>query len=611
MVLPVTLDYHADETAIDFVARLAAANGFSSLRSFLDHTDVTARAVVQGEAEALSMVSEWSGISVPLLAKLAVVAFGAGGNWKMGRATLSKEMRPGRTHRFCAHCILEDRERMSGRLVSRAYRRAWWSIRGIEGCQVHNCALHEVSVGSEHDVHDFPRFVQANLAQIEAAASASLPSSQPTLDRYLRERVFQDGGSRFLDTLDLHVAAEFSRYLGDILVIHEVSEWMSEGTDLREWGFSLAVKGEDEIRRVIAMVIDRERPMARYGGTVLGPMAHWLRRNLSKDAYQPVVDLMQDILVRNMPFGEGQTILRPVEIRYLHSVASAHSEYGLTTDRIRALLKANDPDFRDGLSDASTYFDAAALRPILQAARETLNSRAAGDVLGVSEEMVHGLLSVGILPQVEKRADGERAFVRIEMSALNALVQTLEDKLTVAVGTEGFVSLASAAAVFRQPFHQLVEMVLRGSVEAFIVSSGGPIFERVHVAAPAAASAEARKAQRKGNPLVGGDDELMRLKEAELALGTTTVTIAELIKRGHLVQKVVRSDTGRELKLIERRSLADFKAAHASLSEIAKSIRGYRATIKAELDAAGIDPIFEPEGVIARFYRRTELTRFM
>ncbi len=163
-----------------------------------------------------------------------------------------------------------------------------------------------------------------------------------------------------------------------------------------------------------------------------------------------------------MPFGEGQTIFKPVRTRHFHSVSSAHAEYGLPHDRIRALMKANDPGFRDGLSDASTYFDAATLRPILEAARDTLNSREAGDVLGVSEEMVHGLLSVGVLTQVEKRADGERAFVRIEMRALEALVQSLESKSTVVAFTEGLVSLASAAPAFRQPFNRLVEMVLDG-----------------------------------------------------------------------------------------------------------------------------------------------------
>ncbi|MEI3805906.1 TniQ family protein [Agrobacterium sp. CCNWLW32] len=607
MVLPVTLAHHEDEAAIDLVARLAAANGYPSLREFLAHTDTTANAIVHGEMDALSLVSEWSGVPVAALGKLTARASGAGGTWQMGCATLSKDMRPGRMHRFCAQCVLEDREREAGRLASRAYRRAWWTIRGIEGCPVHGCRLTEVAVDAAGGIHDFPQFVNANLEFIEDAAAAYAPSRQPRLDAYMRDRVFLVGGDGFLGRLDAHVAAEFTRYLGDFLVLHDIKAWMHDETDLREWGFNLAVSGEGEIRRVIGKVIDDKRPKMQYVELVLGPMVRWLRRNLVKEAYGPVIDLMQDILERNMPFGEGQTIFKPVRTRHFHSVSSAHAEYGLPHDRIRALMKANDPSFRDGLSDASTYFDAATLRPILQAARDTLNSREAGDVLGVSEEMVHGLLSVGVLTQVEKRVDGERAFVRIEIGALDALVQSLENKSTVVAFTEGLVSLASAAPAFRQPFNRLVEMVLDGGVEAFIVSGDGPVFERVHIASPTPASAEARKEQKKGTPLAGGDAELMRLKEAELALGTTTITVADLIKRGYLRQRTVRRKTGHVVKFIERQSLAEFHAAHASLTEIAKSRQGYRAAIKVELEDVGLSPIFEPEGFIARFYRRSDL----
>ncbi|WP_323455134.1 hypothetical protein [Rhizobium sp. Root491] len=122
--------------------------------------------------------------------------------------------------------------------------------------------------------------------------------------------MFQDGGDGFLDRLDAHVAAEFSRYLGDFLVLHDVRAWMHEETDLREWGFSLAVNGEDEVRRVVAEVVDRKRPTTQYVESVIGPMVNWFRRNAAKEAYGPVIDLMQDILERNMPFGEGQIILK-------------------------------------------------------------------------------------------------------------------------------------------------------------------------------------------------------------------------------------------------------------------------------------------------------------
>ncbi len=609
MVLPVTLQHYDDETAIDLVARLAAANGFSSLRTFLGHTDVTVKAIVHGEADALAMVSLWSGVPASRLRRLAAVATGAGGTWRMGCATLSKDMRPGRAQRFCAHCVLEDREREAGRMVSRAHRRAWWSIRGIKSCPVHACVLTEVTLTADSDVHDFPRFVESYLGLIRDAATAPVAVSQPRLDAYLCGRVFEEAGDGFLDRLDAHVAAEFSRYLGDFLVLHDVRTWMDEGTDLREWGFNVSIKGEREIRRVVAEVIDQKRPKAQYVESVLGPMVHWLRRNIAKDPYQPVVDLIQDILEHNMPFGEGQIILKPAQTRHLYCVNSAHADYGITKERIRALMEANDPDFRPGLPDSRTYFAASTLRPVLQSAVDTLNSREAGETLGVSEEMVHGLLGAGILSQVEERANGTRSFVRIHKSALDELVQSLTNKSTLVSDVAGLVPLASAVCLFRRPFHRLVKMVMDGNIEALIVSGDRPILERVHIPTAALTTPRPQGEQRNEDSLAGGNDQLMRLKEAELALGTTTITIADLIKRGYLRQRFLRRETGRDVKFVERQSLAEFQASYASLTEIAKSRQGYRAAIKVELENAGLAPIFEPEGFIARFYRRSELDK--
>ncbi|NTI88497.1 hypothetical protein G6K93_15970 [Agrobacterium rhizogenes] len=601
MVLPVTLHHYDDETAIDLVARLAAANGFASLRAFLGHTDVTANAIVHGEADALALVSQWSGVQASRLGRLAAVANGAGGTWRMGCATLCKDMRPGRVQRFCAQCVLEDRERKAARNVSRAYRRAWWSMRGIEGCPVHACTLTEVAVNAEGDVNDFPRFVEANLDLIEDAASAAFPSRQPMLDRYLRDRVFMDDGDGFLDGLDAHVAAEFSRYLGDFVTLHEINARMQEGRDPCEWGFDLAARGEDEVRRVIGQVIDHKRPTTQYVELIIGPMARWLRRNIGKGAYEPVVDLIQDILECNMPFAEGQVIFKPVQSRRVYCVNSASAEFGLTTVRVRALMEANDPAFRRGLADGSTYFSALALRPILQTANDTLTAREAGEALGLREERFHDLLKAGILEQVETRSDDERAYTRICKSDLEDLTHRLNSKMKEVAGDERYMTLAAAARSWRRPFHTLVSMILEGSLETFIVRGSAPVLQRARV------TSDALKLDV--SPLGGGNNDLMRLKEAELALGTTTITVADLLKRGYLRERTIRRGTGRKVKFIERQSLAEFQAAYVSLSEIAKSRQGYRATIKVELENAGLAPIFEPKGFIARFYRRSDLAR--
>jgi hypothetical protein len=328
-------------------------------------------------------------------------------------------------------------------------------------------------------------------------------------------------------------------------------------------------------------------------------MAKWLPRNATTDAYGPVIDLMKDIHERNMPFGEGQVIFKPVQTRHFYCVNSAHADYGINKDRIRALMKENDPGFRDGLYDGCTYFDAVALRPILEAAGDTLTSTEAGAALGLREERVHDLLGAGILDQVETRSNDERAYTRISRSAVEGLAQRLTERMTAVGSDEGRLTLAAAAQSLGRPLHTLVAMILDGSLEAFIVVGDAPVLQRARVASGALMLDVSRCA--------GGDDDLMRMKEVELALGTTTITVTELMKRGYLRQQTLRRETGRDVKFVERQSLAEFQAAYVSLTGIAKSRQGYRAAIKVELENAGIEPIFEPVGFIARFYRRSDV----
>jgi TniQ len=600
MVLPVTLELHEDEAPTSLVARLAAANGFSSLRSFLGHTEISVGAIGRGEDQALRAVSEWSGIFLQELGGLVSEPGGAGLTWRLGKAMFNKDMRPGRMFRFCAKCVLDDRERQSGRLVSRAYHRAWWSVRAIEGCHIHDRRLTEVAISADGDPHDFPRFVESNLDLVTDEASRPVTRSQPLLDRHLLDRIFGASGTPFLDGMEVHVAAELSRYLGDFLALHDVDDWKVDGFNTREWGFRLASEGEARIREVMARVIDLKRPTLRVE-SVLGPMVHWLRRNISKAPYLALVDLMQDILARNMPFGPGQTILNPVTSRHMYCVNSAHAEFGLHKERIRTLMAELNPGFRRDLPDSRTYFNADAARPILLAATDTLTSTEAAALLGLGDRSMRGLLSDGIVEQVEMRSDDTRAYARIRKAAVDELHRRLTDNMAEVAGDDGLISLQDATQKWQRPFHKVVVSILDGTVEAYILPGKEPVLSRARVK-PGALNHDVSEN-------AGGDEEWMRAKEAERLLATTTGSVNELIRRGYLQVQSRRRENGKTVKLVERRSVTKFMAEHISLTAFTKCRSGFRGAIKAELDKAGIKPIFEPEGFVARFYRRSDLAQ--
>lgn len=601
MRLPVTVPHHDDEAAIDFVARLAAANGFQSLNDLLEHADLAAAALVSGDNEAMSSVSMWSGVDIERLRALAVSSSGPGGRWQLGFATLSRDMRPGRTMRFCACCVVDDRLQEEGRLAARAYRRAWWSVRGIESCGIHGCSLTEVGIEAGIDLHDFPLFVSRNTEMIATAAASAGRGRQPRLDAYLQGRVLFEAATGFLDKFDAHVAVELARHLGEYIASHDLQDRMIEQSDPAEWGFGVASEGADGIRAMLAKDIDRLRPRTKHVAQMLGPMSRWLNRNQDKAAYREVVDLFQDILERNMPFGEGQIIFRPAARRYLYCLNSAHAEFGVQTKRIRALMKASDDSFDDGYSDSATYIPADVLRPILQSAADTLTSVEAGKMTGLSERRVHNLVSAGIFEQVETRDRSERSYSRIKPSSVRDVLSRLEDGATPISSADGYVSMAEATRYWHRRYHEVVATVLERHVESYIIPGEAPSIVRIRVAPDAL--------KHVVDPMAGGDEELMRREEAKRVLGTTNATIKALISLGYLDGRTLPMMSGHKVQFIQRRSLSDFQQRYATLSQIGKAFGWNPRSVPSKLKDLGISPVFEPRGAVARFFEKSELAK--
>ncbi|MEA3536976.1 TniQ family protein [Rhizobium sp. CC-YZS058] len=601
MRLPITVPHHDDEAAIDFVARLAAANGFNSLSEFLEHADLASSALISGDHDAMSMVGTWSGVAMARLEAMAVSSSSPGGAWQLGFATLNRDMRPGRTMRFCACCVVKDRLKEEGRLAARAYRRAWWSVRAIESCGLHGCSLTEVEMEAGTDLHDFPLFVLRNTKMIATAAASAERARQPRLDAYLQGRVLSKPAAGFLDGLDAHVAVELARHLGEYIASHDLQDRMIEQFDPPEWGFSVASEGADEIRAMLAKDIDRLRPRTKHVGQMLGSMSRWLRRHQDKSAYQEVVDLIQDILERNMPFGEGQIIFRPVARRHLYCLNSAHAEFGVQTKRIRALMKASDDSFDDGYSDSATYIPADVLRPILQSAADTLTSVEAAKMTGISERRVHNLVSAGIFEQVETRDGSERSYSRIKPSSVKDVLSRLEDGATPLSSADGYVSLAEATRYWNRRYHEVVATVLEGHVESYIIPGDVPSIVRIRVAPEAL--------KHVVDPMAGGDEELMRREEAKRVLGTTNATIKALISLGYLDGRILPMMSGHKVQFIERRSMSEFQQRYATLSQIGKAFGWNPRSVPSKLKDLGISPVFEPRGAVARFFEKSELAK--
>ncbi len=106
----------------------------------------------------------------------------------------------------------------------------------------------------------------------------------------------------------------------------------------------------------------------------------------------------------------------------------------------------------------------------------------------------------------------------------------------------------------------------------------------------------------------GQHDDLLTIRQAERALGTTTYTIRALFDHGLLKSEDRRNLlSGRVSVGVSQSEIDKFSNRYASLSQIARASKRDRASMKIRLDDLGIHPVFEPTGFIARFYERAKI----
>ncbi|UXO85528.1 TniQ family protein [Brucella intermedia] len=602
MTLPVTLPFHEDESPISLVSRLARANSYDSLQSLLGFTHTSREAIVRGDHDALAEISELSGISTERLSNASIVHQHPGSNWKLGHAIFNKEMRPGKMLRYCPHCVLNDMETGIGRAISRPYARSWWSCRGIEGCPEHGRKLVEHLVTSFDQRDDFATFVEQNVQTIRNQACTDQQSSAPFMDRFLRDRIFKRAeADDLVDTLDAHIVAELSGYMGKFIAIHKLTHFQDEATDQREWGFRLICEGQAELERIIIETIEQKRPMVRFVEQFFGQLVNWLRRNKLKPEYQPLVSMFQNIAEKNMPFGPGMIFINPVEHRYVYCVNSAHTDFGIHKKRIKTLLASHGLTNRINLHDSAIYFDAERARPILEAASETLTSTAAAEILGVDEEQFRTLVKVGFVGQVEER-ENERGYLRIPQAELDSFQSALlANAESVEHDEDEWGSLMELAHAFTMAFENILQLIIEGSVDARVITGQGGLLTRLRVS-----KLEVQRIRLQS--LSDMQENFVTFEQALDLLGTSDVTLSQLLRRGYIKEKDYKRSS-KMARLINEDSLQEFKSKFISLVDFCQKVGVNRVGMKKRLADLGVSPLFDDNKFVASYYNLSDLEK--
>ena len=451
MTLPFTVEFHSDEVPVSLASRLAAANGYASLKQFLAHVGLKAQAISEGEPAAIDHLSQLSGIAAADIGRFSLKRISHMLS-SFGGTNIRTPPKLAASHRLCPHCVVEDLANGGEKPSTRPYVRYQWFASGIHHCLVHGNALLNLDAGDFQ--YDFAGFVDRYYDEIAARADLKSPVKATPADIYASERLARKQTNAFLDSLELYVAMDLFQVLGSFLDRRCEPSIDRKAADR---GFSAAAGGPRAIEAAVVGAITHSRPITHNVQSFFGPLLTWLRANRKRPEFVRVVDLFQDIAVRNLPLGTDDVFVMPVKRRVIDSVSSASKRCGLTERRVREIV------LREGLAPHALkqsqhlWFNMRLAEPHLKAAKEALTDLEAAALLGISATLIRYFRQSDIFSSHLGQRMNLNG-VQLQRQDVETLLDALFRGTPVVKGAVGLSSLAQAAAKTNCTFEEVVRL---------------------------------------------------------------------------------------------------------------------------------------------------------
>jgi hypothetical protein len=599
MRLPNSVDLHPDEPPISLASRLAAANGFTSLGMLARLVGITPVAIARGEPAAMETLADLSGFAVADVSRYAMRPS------VNGRSSLGGCIVPKSTllylpiRRICPRCIEADLARGSGLPLARPYQRHQWQTSEIEVCGIHEVELVPVAT-PKHLEHDFARFVQTYGPDIHAAAATSVPRALPPAQKYIGGRLGGVRSNPFLDQLELYVVVETCKRFAAFMRQHGDD---SDLSDL-ELGYEVARGGPAALEMTVVRLIAKAKPNNHTINKFFGRLLTWLRGHKTNSDMALVIELLQDIAVRNLPFTDKDIFVHPVKAE-IQSVSMTSKEFGLPKEFVRDVLSKAGVITDRSQRASATWFSAAAARPYLEAVVPAMRDYDVGGAIGVPSHLAKTLRTSGIIPETTF-AQGTHRRSKVHPASLAKFVETIFEGVQEADGDHKLMNLVDATSHCLCGFEEMVRLVLGRRLRSLRRVGDGTLLTDLVVDCTEAADVLAA---------IPGREILAELKKrtvgvtrAATELQTTTQTVRALVASGQLAARELRNVVAMSRSMyVDRNSLAAFAIDHVSLSGLAKELGRQPAEVEALLAAQGVVPANDASLSREPFFRRADL----
>lgn len=382
---------HARETIASYGYRIARLSGLSSLLELAYLFDLDLRALLMGDDYSIQRLARYTGCDPAALASGALDASNPR-RLKIGTGQHNTVKCCPHSFRFCPACLagLAD-----GDFRSVCLGRTDWLVDANHVCAEHGIRLSTIPPHKTARVH---KDLSAMIPRLVAARSATWQAIRPTtLEGYIFERLAGTLSGRWIDDIQLDVVIHTAEIFGALVTCGPQASWKDISTDERRehghLGAEVMIEGSTAIKDFLRAHIGR----GRYGNdyrNAFGLAFNEFYFRKDQPAYRPICVVLAEYVGETFRFTGQDKVFgiktRGVQPTILRSLCSQH---GIGLKITSQVLKAQY-GIRAG---ASCEVDPALIADLAPKLKDLLNAQDAARYLGVSVDVVRGLISDGLL----------------------------------------------------------------------------------------------------------------------------------------------------------------------------------------------------------------------
>ncbi|MBX4963674.1 TniQ family protein [Rhizobium binae] len=593
------LSFNEGETVASYCSRLAAACGYRHARSFANDLGFRFQDLAVGvdeEVRKFATVLEVSADDLSSGIILSEEQFYVIAGEHFTRSHLHRQRL-----RFCPLCTRNDEHTRDGRRGHRAFGRADWLIWANRACPIHEVELKT----SAHDrspvfTHDFAANLAAESDEMNAHISSLRTMRPDTLQQYIQARMSGARVSPWLDSFPIYVATTLCDLVGGLerhgLKFTSSQLDQAELSDCASAGFEILHGSESNFREFIRKKSQNFFNGRSYygGGSLFGRLYEKLAHESIDPSFNPIRKIMLDEVLSVVPLGPGDDFFGPVTHRRLHSLQTAHKNYGVHPKRLlKSLVNAGlVSEDQAQNTPGRILVEADLMKSFVEKSVSCINSSEAMEQLGTSFNTLKLLTANGFFSVV----GGKKNMIaepRYDPHELDAFLKSLRARVTQAANPN-LVPMRLAAQVARVSFIELIVLIL----DAELPSVG---WEESKIGLSAIRVDPDELVAR-----VRPRDDLLSLRTIETKMHTSYYVTQALIHE-HRIRSATRRNpiTGRPQTVVTQDDFAEFCSTYQSLQNIAKDRITTMAKCRKLFVKLGIAPAFTAANMA--FYRRSDV----